>query len=315
MIDPPVTIVMSVCRRAAYFGDALASALAQTRTDFEILVSDDGPTPEAARLVASLGDPRIRYRQNPRNLGLAMNHYHAFLDARGRFIANLDDDDLWEPTFLAELLPPLEADPEISLAFCDHHLIDAEGRLLRADTEKNSRRYRRTTLRAGRHQPFLEMATVRETIPAAMGSIFRKSILDGAEFPKQVGGCYDHWLAYLATRDGQAVYYHPGRLTRYRVHGGSGSTTRGILNLRNTIYVRDRFARDPRFAPWRRQLRNNLGVCYGKLALLLLERGQRRRAWPVERYAFSLMSRPKTILGLLKNTVLHFIRRGPASAR
>ena len=138
----------------------------------------------------------------------------------------------------------------------------------------------------------------------AMGAVFRKSMLDGAELPARMGGCYDHWLAYLAAKDGKAIYYHPERLTRYRVHAGSGSVTRGIHNLRNATYVRSRFAADPQLAPYREKLLNNLGVCYGKMALLLLDRRRYRNAWIVEKRALSLMNRPKTMLGLLKNTAL-----------
>jgi glycosyltransferase involved in cell wall biosynthesis len=309
MSDPLVTIVVPACRRLEYLPLALASALDQTWQNFEIIVSDDGPTREIADIADSFHDSRIRYRQNARNLGIAMNHYAAYGEARGRYLANLDDDDLWEPDFLAELVPPLEADPEISVAFCDHHLIDAKGNFLHEETDLNSRRYRRDALAPGRHQPFLEMAVVHETMPMAMGAVFRKSLLDGAPYPAQIGGCYDHWLAYLATRDGQAIFYHRRRLTRYRVHAGSGTATRGLQNLRNAIFVRSRFAADARLAAHRQTVRNHLGVWYGKMALYWLNRGRDRRGWTVEKHAFSLMNHPKTMLGLLKNTALTLLSR------
>ena len=307
MTEPLVSIIVAACRRTDYLAAALASALVQTWRNFEIIVSDDGPTPEIARIAASFADPRVRYRQNGKTLGIALNHYAAFEEARGEYIANLDDDDLWEPTFLAELVPRMEADPEITVAFCDHHLIDAKGRILRALTNTNSRRYRRSRLSPGRHQPFLEMAVVHQAIPMAMGAVFRKSMLAGAEYPRQIGGCYDHWLSYLAARGGKAIYYSPKRLTRYRVHKGSGSSTRGMQNLRNAAYVRSRFAKDPALAGFGPKLQNARGVIYGKMALQFMRRGRWRQALIVERRALSLMNQPKTIVGLLKNTALHLL--------
>jgi glycosyltransferase involved in cell wall biosynthesis len=307
MNDPTVTIVIPVYRRLRYLEEALTSALSQTFCDFEIIVSDDGPSDEIARFVASFDDPRIRYRHNGRNLGIALNHYAAFREAKGRYLANLDDDDTWEPTFLAELVPPLESDPSVTVAFCDHYLIDAKGQTIQGRTEFNTRTYRRHDLAPGRHQPFVEMAIVNESIPMAMAAVFRKSILDDAPYPPGIGGCYDHWLSYLATRKGGAISYVPRRLTRYRIHPGSGTAWRGFHNLRNAIYVRSLFLKDPDLAPYHKIIVNSQGVYYGKMALRFLDQKSFRRAWLAEKRAFCLLNRPKNMLGLLKNSLLHLL--------
>ena len=169
MIDPLVTIIVCAYQRITYLPQALASARAQTFQDFEIIISDDGPSEAIEEVVHSYRDPRLHYRQNGKNLGIALNHAAAFHEARGKYLANLDDDDLWEPEFLAKLIAPLEADPDLVVAFCDHHLIDQNGKLLRRLTDSNSHRYRRSTLAPGRHQPFLEMAVVHEAIPYGHG--------------------------------------------------------------------------------------------------------------------------------------------------
>ena len=304
----PVTVVVPAFRRLNFLSEALTSALGQIFQDFELIVTDDSNSPEIAQIAASFADPRIRYRSNPKPLGIAMNHYAAFLEARGACLTSLHDDDIWNPHFLSELVPPLESDASVAVAFCDHHLIDEQGRLLPELTRQNSRTYRRHTLAPGRHQPFLEMAVVHQSIPMAMAAVFRKSILNRADYPPRIGGSYDHWLAYLAARDGQAAYYVPQRLTRYRVHAGSGTVLRGTKNLQDTIYVRSRFLHSPDLAPWRKSLSNNLGVCYGKLALLFLDQKRFRRAWIMGKQACILMNRPKNFLGLIKNTVLGLCR-------
>jgi glycosyltransferase involved in cell wall biosynthesis len=307
MNDPVVTIVIPVHHRIDYLGEALSSALAQTFGDFEVIVSDDGPSPEVARFVATFDDPRIRYRHNGRNLGIALNHLAAFREARGQYIANLHDDDIWDPSFLAKLVPPLEADPTIAVAFCEHDLIDAAGQVLAEATERNARTYRRRELAPGRHQPFTEMAVVYEAIPMAMAAVFRKSILNHALYPAGIGGCYDHWLSYLATRDNRAVFYIPQHLTRYRVHARSGSFQRGWRNLRNAIFVRGRFLNDPALASYFPEIANSQGVCYGKLALIFIDQKAYHRAWIVEKKAFALLQHPKNIVGLLKNSLVRFL--------
>jgi len=301
MKAPTVTIVVPVYQRLRFLQEALPSALNQTYRDFELIVSDDGASDEIASYAASLGDSRIRYRRNDHRLGIAMNNLAAFSDARGTYITSLHDDDIWDPAFLEALIPPLEADPEITVAFCDHHLIDAESRLLPALTQINSHRFRRDHLKPGRHQPFLKSMV--------MAAVFRKSVLLGAQYPRRVGGSYDHWLAYLALKDGQACYYVPQRLTRYRIHPGSGTSRGGIRNLRDAVYVRTRFLGDPNLAAYRADLRNGLGVLYGKMALYYLSRRSFRRGKVFLRQAFSLMNRPKNIVSLTINAALSLCKR------
>lgn len=309
MKDPTVTIVIPAYERLRYLQEALPSALAQTYRDFEVIVSDDGSSDEIARYVASLGDARIRYRRNRENLGIAMNNFAAFSEARGKYIASLHDDDLWEPGFLEALIPPLEADESVTVAFSDHHLIDGEGRLLLQGTEGNSRFFRRNRLRPGRHQPFIKPVVVDNIIPMVMAAVFRKSILQNAPYSRRIGGCYDHWLAYLAVKDGQACHYVPQRLTRYRVHAGSGTARSGMRNLRAAIYVRREFLRDANVAPYRSSIRNGLGVIYGKMALYYFSRHSLWRGRVLLKKAFSLLNRPKNILALVVNVMGDWCKR------
>ncbi len=143
----------------------------------------------------------------------------------------------------------------------------------------------------------------------AMAAVFRRDILDGAPFSPRVGGCYDQWLAYLAARGGGAAFYVPERLTRYRLHAGSGSATRGLRNLRDAVYVRSRFLRDRAVAaaPFAGRVRESLGVHYGRMALRLFARGNRRAGWVVWRRALGLISRVHPRVGLVVRTARQFL--------
>jgi len=304
MKEPTVTIVVPTYQRLHYLKEALKSALAQTYTDFELIVSDDSSSNEIADYVASLKDSRIRYRRNVKNLGIAMNNHAAFSEAKGRYIASLHDDDIWESEFLAALVPALEADAEITVAFCDHHIIDEKGRLLPERSDRNTHFFRRDRLSPGRHQPFIGPAIIDSAIPMVMAAVFRRSILENTEYPRRIGGSYDYWLAFLAVKNGRAVHYVPRRLTRYRLHPHSGTIVRGIRNLRDSIYTRRKVLAAPEVVPYQREMRNELGVFYGKLALFYLMRHSFGRGKIFLKEAFSLLNRPKNILALGVNAFM-----------
>ena len=113
---PAVSIIMPAYNVEAYVGDAIRSALAQTFTDFELIVVDDGSTDGTAQVVRALAraDSRITLVQQA-NRGLAGARNSALRASRGEFFALLDSDDLWEPTFLAEQLAILHARPEVDI--------------------------------------------------------------------------------------------------------------------------------------------------------------------------------------------------------
>lgn len=93
---PAVTVAIATRNRADILGEAITSVLAQTMRDLELLIVDDGSEDGTAELVASFADPRIRYiRQEHSGVAAARNRISR--EARGEFIAVLDDDDLMHP--------------------------------------------------------------------------------------------------------------------------------------------------------------------------------------------------------------------------
>ena len=82
---------------AKYIAESIDSVLAQTYPHWELLIVDDCSTDNTDEVVASIQDPRIRYFKNARNSGAAVSRNRALKEARGKWIAFLDSDDLWEP--------------------------------------------------------------------------------------------------------------------------------------------------------------------------------------------------------------------------
>jgi glycosyltransferase involved in cell wall biosynthesis len=106
-MTPFFSVVIPVYNRARVLGEALRSVLAQSESDFEIVVVDDGSKDDPGSVVAAFGDPRIRViHQENAGGGAARNT--GIREARGRFIAFLDSDDVFLPHHLGAMRTLLE---------------------------------------------------------------------------------------------------------------------------------------------------------------------------------------------------------------
>ena len=103
-----VSVIIPVYNREAYIRESVDSVLAQTFTEFEVIVVDDGSTDAAAEIIQSYTDPRIRLiRQSHQGVSAARN---TGLDAaRGEYITFLDSDDLYYPDFLQSLFQIIQS--------------------------------------------------------------------------------------------------------------------------------------------------------------------------------------------------------------
>ena len=296
---PLVTVVVPTFNRIRYLEEALRSAVAQSYRTIEIIVSDDGSTENVFEaVVAPIGDSRIVYRRNPKTLGMGLNIWGALTSAKGKYVATLHDDDIWEPDFLSRLVPPLEQDPSIGVAFCDHAIIDEAGVLNPAAADANTHNWRRDLLAPGRIERFMEIAMVKQSVPAAMAALFRKETIDWTDFPPEVGTYYDVWLTYLSARTGMAGYYDPARLTRYRVHQASETVAWGRLSgrvraLRQSEFMLRRCLGDPALASIRPVMESRYRQTVNALTLALLEDGKPHEAREILRRAIALVRRPE----------------------
>jgi glycosyltransferase involved in cell wall biosynthesis len=102
-----VTICIPTRNRSHFVREAIQSALNQTISDFEVLVSDNASTDDTGETIASFRDPRIHYYRHPANIGLAANHQFVTTLAQTEYVAILPDDDLLLPDHLETALKAL----------------------------------------------------------------------------------------------------------------------------------------------------------------------------------------------------------------
>ena len=113
-LPPAVSVLMSVHDGAPWVAAAVASVLAQTDGDLELIVVDDGSTDATPELLAAVGDPRLRVHPQART-GLTRALNRALGLARGALVARLDADDVALPERLGRQRAFLAAHPEVGL--------------------------------------------------------------------------------------------------------------------------------------------------------------------------------------------------------
>jgi glycosyltransferase involved in cell wall biosynthesis len=277
--EPLVSILVPTYERPRYLRETLASAVTQSWRNLEIIVHDNASPTDPTALVASFADSRIVLCRNDENVGVTRNIALGLTRCRGKYVAILGDDDLWERSFVSTLAGALERHDEAVIAFCDHGVIDGEGRSDEARSDATTRRFGRDRIAAGLHRPFGEIALVRRAICVMSGALMRRDAAEWSDLPAEVSiGC-DLYIAYLAARTGGACYYAPRRLMHYRYHGGTLSTAvavdveTSIGNARAALYCWNRFMRE-RGLGGERYFEMKRGLNALRIVALLARRGK-----------------------------------------
>ncbi len=92
-----VSIIMPSYNSSKYISESINSVLSQTYTNWELLVIDDCSTDNTVQIIQSFNDSRIRLLRNPVNSGAAISRNYGLREAKGKWIAFLDSDDMWKP--------------------------------------------------------------------------------------------------------------------------------------------------------------------------------------------------------------------------
>jgi glycosyltransferase involved in cell wall biosynthesis len=288
---PLVSVCMPAHRDSSFFREALASVLAQTLGDFEVIVGDDSGG-ELRTAVDAAADSRIRYLQHATPLGFVANHEATLDAARGRYLAVLHDDDRHHPEYLERMTGVLEADSELGLACCDVWEVFPGGR----------RRRPGTSIPSGRYDDWLPLVFTHDFfIPTS--TVLRRCTWEQRRtkpWPDHPIG--DIVLWYDAAADGTPMYWVGEALADYRRHedqiSGLLATRSAVIEINEGYAFPDR----PEVERPRRQrlargyvgrggLRLRTGDARGALADLRDARLAAPEVWPRKRRALSLAAR------------------------
>lgn len=118
-----VSIIMPSYNTGDYIEASIQSVLAQTYTNWELIIVDDCSTDNTETVIVKFADERIRYFKNEQNSGAAVSRNRAIQKAQGRWIAFLDSDDLWFPEKLEKQLRFME-EKGYAFSYTKYHEID-----------------------------------------------------------------------------------------------------------------------------------------------------------------------------------------------
>ena len=215
MTSPEVSIVLPTFNRLQFLRTAVDSVLAQTFSDWELIIADDGSGAETAAYLGALADPpRVRVLRLPHSGRPGVARNAACQVARGEFIAFLDSDDVWLPDKLALQTASLRSLPRCGWSHTAFAVIGEAGDLL--------------TGTQARHWPaaqgqILERLITMDVVIAIPTVMVRRSLLDrlgGFDCRLRMCEDYDLWLRLAAVSeiDGVEMTLAHVRSHRERFH-------------------------------------------------------------------------------------------------
>lgn len=122
-----VSIIMPSYNTANFINMTIESVLRQTYKNWELLIVDDCSTDNTDEVVAKYDDKRIIYLKNIKNFGAAVSRNKALKNAKGKWIAFLDSDDLWYSSKLEEQIKFMEKN-KYSFSYTNYREVDENGR-------------------------------------------------------------------------------------------------------------------------------------------------------------------------------------------
>ena len=235
---PNISVIIATYQRADMVSQAIDSVLAQTYTDYEIIVINHGSTDNTKQVLASFGD-QITVIHQDFNTGSAADAQNVgIMAARGRYIAFLDDDDLWLPNKLEKQIAYLESNPKVGLVYSDTFFLEDQGVSSYTFGQINNL------------LPFEQIWSLFVNCPIPTPSIVlvRRECLDEVGgFNATIGLAYDYdmWFRII---EKFPVYFLNEPLALYRKHAGSLSSDPNNLEmiLVSTLRAKEKaFSRNP----------------------------------------------------------------------
>lgn len=269
----PVSILVPSYNHAAFLRACLASVVAQTYQNWELILIDDGSRDGSLDIAREIADARFQILENPRNLGTYGTLQRALDLAKGEFVAVLDSDDVWEPTKLERQLVAI-GDAPFGYTLGDQ--IDEGGQIRPDDPHGDWPREPKQDL-----LPYL----VQENRVLASSVLFRRA---GLAFHPECRYSGD-WVALLeaAAKGPAACVAEP--LSHWRMHGHN-TFRRSPGQVAEEIAVRRAI-----LARFQDQPKASLARCALHLSALHVLRGETRDARVSARLAARLDPSPANL--------------------
>ena len=211
-MTPLVSIIMPCYNAERYIAQSIESVLAQTYQNWELLITDDGSTDKSVEIISkySKNDDRINVMVPDEHQGIARTRNMSISRARGRFMAFLDNDDMWKPEKLEKQVNFM-LEKGIGFSYTSYELIDIDGvlknKVIKTQGVVDYKKYLRNTI-----------------IGCGTVMIDRDKV---GHFSMPINDTSDDMAAWLnILRKGYKAYPLDEVLQQYRVTGKSASSNK-----------------------------------------------------------------------------------------
>lgn len=204
--QPTVSVVIPAYGLPDYLNEAVESVCRQTFSDYEIIVVDDGSPEEVVDRYKL--PPHVLFIRHEEHFGIGARTRNTGLrEAKGAYIAFLDQDDIWLPNKLEVQIAAMEARPDCGLSFSHYVIVDED--LNPMPKQNKARRAIRNPLRKLARGCFIRT-------PSTV--ILRREVLDGCGlFDESIVGSSD-WEYYIRVAARYPLLVIPEALALYRMH-------------------------------------------------------------------------------------------------
>jgi glycosyltransferase involved in cell wall biosynthesis len=242
---PLVSVIMNVRNGASFLREALDSVLAQTFTDWELIIWDDCSSDNSAQIISEYRDPRIHYFLSPEDTPLGKARDSAIRQASGEWLAFLDQDDVWLPRKL-----------EMQMALVGSGVGILYGRTVMFDARQGNRRdydyaHEFTALPEG--DIFTRLFADACFIAMSSAVLRRSAVEEAGEIPQSIEVTPDYYL-YVAVARRYGARAVQDVVCRYRLHPGSMSRSHRLRLYGEPLWLIDQWADslDPKLVAYRR---------------------------------------------------------------
>lgn len=241
---PKVSVIVPNYNHARYLEQRLQSILNQTYQDFEVIYLDDASTDNSNEVFAKFADhPKVRSIINTTNSGSPFKQWNKGIQhAKGDYIWIAESDDYAELTFLETLVPIMEANLNVGLAYCQSREVDAEGSqrgLLTWWTDSLSHERWNHDFQNNGTDECRNYLFFRNTIPNASAVLIRREMMESAGYAEESMSLCGDWITWIRVLLHSDIAYSAKALNYYRFHN---SSVRAKASLNGTeIFERIKF--------------------------------------------------------------------------
>lgn len=222
---PKVSVIIPNYNHAAYLPQRIESVLAQYFDDYELLIMDDASTDHSREVIEKYVSqhPKIKTLFNTKNSGSPFAQWNKGAKmARGKYLWLAESDDFCEPGFLEKLVPLLDKNPQVGIAYSQTYLVDEQGEILNSYLENFKFLYKTDAWEKDFIKPGAEVCrdwlVFHNPIPNASGALLRKSVYEKVGMADPGMKLNGDWCLYAKMLAQSDLAFTTDHLNYFRVH-------------------------------------------------------------------------------------------------